>query len=107
MTQPAVGAPRYVILHQYAVDPAHDTRAELWPEFVPRLKEIPGFVAVYTFDDPPAEEGVSLTFWETEEAANTYLASGTREHLDRLAARFRPSTNRRIMRITQSEDLRA
>lgn len=98
--------PNFVILHQYDVDPEGDTRTELWPEYVPKLKEIPGFVAVYTFDDPDAKEGVSLTFWETEEAAQTYIDSGARQELDKLAAEFRPATNRRIMKILQADDPR-
>lgn len=100
------GVPRYVILHQYGVDPDADTRRELWPEFVPKLKEIPGFVAVYTFDDPDAQEGVSLTFWETEAAAQAYIDSGARQRLDTLASEFRPATNRRILRIFQADDPR-
>jgi len=106
MTETEAGTAKFVILHQYEVDPAGDTRAELWPEFVPRLKEIPGFVAVYTFDDPEAAQGVSLTFWESEKAANSYLTSDTRQRLDKLAAEFRPATNRRIMKIMQAEDTR-
>lgn len=106
MPERKVRTPQFVILHQYDVDPAGDTRDQLWPEFVPRLKEIPGFVAVYTFDDPKAAEGVSLTFWESEEAANSYLTSGARERLDELASEFRPATNRRIMKIKQSDDMR-
>jgi hypothetical protein len=100
------GDPRFVILHQYDVDPAGDSRRDLWDEFVPKLKAIPGFVGVYTFDDPDAGEGVSLTFWESESAANEYLTSGARERLDTLAADFRPETNRRVMKILQSDDTR-
>ncbi len=98
--------PNYVILHQYGVDPEGDTRKRLWPEFVPKLKAIPGFVGVYTFDDPDAREGVSLTFWETEEAAEAYIDSAARQQLDKLASEFRPTTNRRIMKILQADDLR-
>lgn len=98
--------PKFVILHQYGVDPAGDTRDQLWGEFVPKLKMIPGFVGVYTFDDLEAAEGVSLTFWETEKAAEAYLNSDTREKLDDLASEFRPVTNRRVMRIMQSDDMR-
>ena len=100
------GKPNYVIVHQYGVDPEGDTRTQLWPEYVPKLKAIPGFVAVYTFDDLDAREGVSLTFWETEEAAQSYIDSGTRQQLDKLASEFRPATNRRIMKILQADDPR-
>lgn len=100
------GDANFVILHEYDVDPAGDSRRELWPQFVPRLKEIDGFVAVYTFDEPAAQKGVSLTFWATEEAANTYLNSSARKELDTRAEQFRPETNRRLMAILQADDTR-
>lgn len=98
--------PSFGIVHRYEVDPQNDNRATLWDEFVPRLKAIPGFVAVYTFDAPMNKEGVSLTFWETQEAAETYLNSTDRQQLDNSAAAFRPKTDRRLMTILAQEDNR-
>ena len=96
----------YGIVHRYEVDPENDNRAALWDEFVPRLKLIPGFVAVYTFDAPYDMEGLSLSLWESQEAAKIYLESSDRQELDGLAAAFRPKTDRRLMEILSQEDNR-
>ncbi len=100
------GRAAYGIVHHYEVDPHNDNRAVLWDDFVPRLKAIPGFVAVYTFDAAEAMEGLSLTLWETQEAAETYLNSSDRQELDNLAAVFRPYTDRKLMTILAQEDSR-
>ena len=100
------GRASYGIVHRYEVDPHNDNRAVLWDDFVPRLKAIPGFVAVYTFDAPERMEGLSLSLWESQKAAETYLNSSDRQELDGLAAAFRPKTDRRLMAILAQEDSR-
>ena len=100
------GQAAYGIVHRYEVDPKNDNRAVLWDEFVPRLKAISGFVAVYTFDAPEEREGLSLSLWESQKAAETYLGSSDRRKLDDLAAVFRPKTDRRLMAILGQEDSR-
>lgn len=45
------------------------TEAELREQVVPRVSQVPGFVAGYwTRKD---NDGLSMTVWETEDAANT------------------------------------
>ena len=104
MTESQLGS--FAIVHRYMVEPANDTRTSLWDEFVPKLKAIPGFLAVYTLDDPEAGEGVSFTLWETEDAARQYLDSSDRARLDELASQWRPATDRRLMRVLQADDSR-
>jgi|GEM_PF-2069606 heme-degrading monooxygenase HmoA len=96
----------HAIVHRYQVDAKHDNRATLWEEFVPKLKQIPGFVAVYTFDAPENSEGLSLTLWESQNAAETYLDSSARQNLDDRASAFRPKTDRRVMRVLEQDDNR-
>jgi heme-degrading monooxygenase HmoA len=96
----------HAIVHRYQVDAQHDNRATLWEEFVPKLKQIPGFVAVYTFDAPEDGEGLSLTLWESNNAAEAYLDSSARQNLDDLASAFRPETDRRVMSVLEQDDSR-
>jgi heme-degrading monooxygenase HmoA len=104
MTDSRIGS--FAIVHRYQVDPASDTRTDLWDQFVPKLKAIPGFLAVYTLDDPEAGEGVSFTLWDSAEAAQQYLDSSARQRLDELASDWRPATDRRLMRVLQADDPR-
>ena len=93
----------YVVVNTYERgDRATEISQELWERHVPTMLAMPdllGTLAAESVED--GSRGVSLTFFDTREAAQAYLDSSTRESLDREAS-FRTASDRRIYRVLNS-----
>jgi len=93
----------YVIVNTYDRGPdATDISEELWKRHVPTMQAMPGFVSTCAAESlDGGSTGVSITFFETREAAEAYVAGATAATLDREAT-FRSGSDRRIYRVLNS-----
>ena len=94
----------YVIVNTYDRGArATEISQELWERHVPTMLAMPdllGTLAAESVEDG-GSRGVSITLFDTIEAAQAYLDSGTRESLDDEAS-FRTASDRRIYRVLNS-----
>ena len=93
----------YVIVNTYDRGPrATEISEDLWERHVPTMLAMPDLLGTLAAESPDdGSRGVSITFFETQEAAQAYLDSGTREALD-VEASFRTASDRRIYRVLNS-----
>ena len=93
----------YIVLNTYdRGQRATEISQELWERHVPTMLAMPDLLATMAAESvEDGSRGVSLTFFETLEAAQAYLESGTRESLDEEAS-FRTASDRRIYRVLNS-----
>jgi heme-degrading monooxygenase HmoA len=74
----------------------------MWGVHVPELQKISGFLDVYVLEDAEEKQGMTVTLWDSEVAAQEYLQSDTLKRVDRDADEFRAIPNRRIMTVFAS-----
>jgi heme-degrading monooxygenase HmoA len=93
----------YIILNTYdRGQRATEISQELWERHVPTMLAMPDLLATLAAESvDDGSRGVSITFFETREAAQAYLDSSTRESLDNEAS-FRTASDRRIYRVLNS-----
>jgi heme-degrading monooxygenase HmoA len=93
----------YIVLNTYdRGDRATEISQELWERHVPTMLAMPDLLATMAAESvEDGFRGVSITFFETQEAAQAYLDSGTAKSLDEEAS-FRTASDRRIYRVLNS-----